>query len=63
MLAKAQEGSPFAAADEDEGEGAEMMAAMMKYMPLRASDGKFTEEMLQGMIQQLNEDQKNPVVK
>jgi len=67
MLARAQEGSPFAAAGEDEGEGAEMMAAMMKYMPLRAlsnfSDGKFTEEMLQGMIQQLNEVQKNPVVK
>lgn len=58
LLAKASQGSPFAGADED-GEGAEMMAAMMRYMPLRAlsnfSGGAFTEDMLQAMIQQLND--------
>lgn len=66
LLMKAQEGSPFAAAAEDQGEFSEMMEAMMKYMPLRAlsnfSDGQFTEEKLQDMIQQLNDVQKNTVV-
>ncbi|WP_394185852.1 glycoside hydrolase family 3 C-terminal domain-containing protein [Metabacillus halosaccharovorans] len=66
LLGKAQEGSPFAAASEDEGEFSDMMEAMMKYMPLRAlsnfSDGNLTEEKLQEMIQQLNDVQKNIVV-
>ncbi|WP_078434863.1 glycoside hydrolase family 3 C-terminal domain-containing protein [Metabacillus halosaccharovorans] len=66
LLGKAQEGSPFAAASEDEGEFSDMMEAMMKYMPLRAlsnfSDGNLTEEKLQEMIQQLNDVQKNTVV-
>ncbi|WP_175638597.1 glycoside hydrolase family 3 C-terminal domain-containing protein [Metabacillus schmidteae] len=66
LLGKAQEGSPFAAATEEEGEFSDMMEAMMKYMPLRAlsnfSDGNLTEEKLQEMIQQLNDVQKNTVV-
>jgi beta-glucosidase len=66
LLVKAQEGSPFAAAAEDQGDFSEMMEAMMKYMPLRAlsnfSDGNFTEEMLQDMIQQLNDVQKKTVL-
>lgn len=63
LLIQAQEGSPFAAAQEEEGDGSEMMAAMMKYMPLRAlsnfSNGAFTEEMLQDMIRKLNEASKS----
>lgn len=59
MLAKMNEGSPLASAAPADGAEAEMMAAMMKYMPLRAmvnfSQGAFTEEMLSGIIQQLNE--------
>lgn len=66
LLVKAQEGSPFAAAVEDQGDFNEMMEAMMKYMPLRAlsnfSNGNFTEEKLQDMIQQLNDVQKKTVV-
>lgn len=58
LLAKMKEGNPFASADLD-GEASEMMAAMMKYMPLRAmanfSQGGLTEEMLTGIIKQLNE--------
>jgi beta-glucosidase len=58
MLAKMNEGNPLASA-ELEGEASEMMAAMMKYMPLRAmanfSQGGLTEEMLTELIQQLNE--------
>ncbi|MDM5336427.1 glycoside hydrolase family 3 C-terminal domain-containing protein [Fictibacillus enclensis] len=58
LLIKAQEGSPFAAAVEDQNDFSEMMEAMMKYLPLRAlsnfSNGNFTEEKLQDMIQQLN---------
>ncbi|WP_338787196.1 glycoside hydrolase family 3 C-terminal domain-containing protein [Metabacillus sp. FJAT-53654] len=65
LLVKAQEGSPFAAAGEEQGDFSEMMEAMMKYMPLRAlsnfSDGNFTEEKLQDMIQQLNDIQKKQV--
>ena len=42
-----------------EGDAAEMMEAMMKYMPLRAmvnfSMGAFTEEMLTKLMDQLNE--------
>lgn len=59
LIMKAQEGSPFVQAKEDEGEFSEMMEAMMKYMPLRAlsnfSNGAFTEEMLQDMIKQIND--------
>jgi beta-glucosidase len=66
LLVKAQEGSPFADAAEDQGDFSEMMEAMMKYMPLRAlsnfSNGNFTEEKLQDMIQQLNDVQKKTVV-
>lgn len=62
LLIKAQTGSPFAEAEENEEDSSEMLAAMMKYMPLRAlsnfSDGNFTEENLQEMIQQLNNVQK-----
>jgi beta-glucosidase len=43
---------------EMDAETAEMMAAMMKYIPLRAianfSQGAFTDEMLDGLIKQLN---------
>lgn len=43
----------------NEGDAAEMMEAMMRYMPLRAmvnfSMGAFTEEMLTDMIQKLND--------
>ncbi|QGQ44900.1 glycoside hydrolase family 3 C-terminal domain-containing protein [Metabacillus sediminilitoris] len=66
LLVKAQEGSPFAAAAEDQGDFNEMMEAMMKYMPLRAlsnfSNGNFTEEKLQDMIKQLNDVQKKTIV-
>jgi beta-glucosidase len=66
LLVKAQEGSPFAAAVEDQGDFNEMMEAMMNYLPLRAlsnfSNGNFTEEKLQDMIQQLNDVQKKTVV-
>ncbi|MFA9455365.1 glycoside hydrolase family 3 C-terminal domain-containing protein [Halalkalibacter sp. AB-rgal2] len=59
MLAEAQKDSPFASAAEEEGDAAEMMAAMMRYMPLRAlsnfSNGQLTEERLQAMISHLNE--------
>ncbi|QIZ08203.1 glycosyl hydrolase [Priestia megaterium] len=58
MLAKMNEGNPLASA-ELEGEASEMMAAMMKYLPLRAmanfSQGGLTDEMLTEIIQQLNE--------
>ncbi|GGE28051.1 glycosyl hydrolase [Pullulanibacillus camelliae] len=57
VLAKLNENTPFVSAAEDE-EGSEMMAAMMKYMPLRAlvgfSQGTITEEQLQEAIDQLN---------
>jgi beta-glucosidase len=61
LLAKANENNPLANADQEDGEASEMMAAMMKYMPLRAlvnfSQGAFTEELLTEIIQQLNEHQ------
>ncbi|MEW9052879.1 MAG: glycoside hydrolase family 3 C-terminal domain-containing protein [Neobacillus sp.] len=45
--------------DEQHGEQPEMIAAMMKYMPLRAlinfSKGALTEETLAGMIQRIND--------
>jgi beta-glucosidase len=66
LLAKANENNPLANADQEDGEASEMMAAMMKYMPLRAlvnfSQGAFTEELLTEMIQQLNEHQENAPV-
>ncbi|MFP7298950.1 glycoside hydrolase family 3 C-terminal domain-containing protein [Neobacillus niacini] len=59
LLAKANENNPlFNMEEEPDAEAAEMMAAMMKYMPLRAmvsfSQGAFTEEMLAEMINVLN---------
>ncbi|MDQ0972462.1 beta-glucosidase [Neobacillus niacini] len=51
--------NPFPDLGANEGDAAEMMEAMMRYMPLRAmlnfSMGAFTEEMLTDMIQILNE--------
>jgi beta-glucosidase len=51
--------NPFPDLGANEGDAAEMMEAMMRYMPLRAmvnfSMGAFTEEMLTDMIQKLNE--------
>lgn len=58
ILAKINENNPVMSAGVGEGEAAEMMAAMMKYMPLRAlvgfSQGAFTETLLQQIIDQLN---------
>nr|WP_138494541.1 glycoside hydrolase family 3 C-terminal domain-containing protein [Paenibacillus pinistramenti] len=58
LLAKANENNPLASLPADGGDASEMMAAMMKYMPLRAlsnfSAGHFTEEMLGKMIEHLN---------
>lgn len=60
LLAKANESNPLInmSKAEENSEAAEMMAAMMQYMPLRAmvnfSQGAFTEEMLGEMIEQLN---------
>ncbi|MEH7491276.1 glycoside hydrolase family 3 C-terminal domain-containing protein [Neobacillus niacini] len=58
MLAKFSEGNPMMNMDEMDPETADMMAAMMKFMPLRAlvnfSQGAFTEEMLLGLIEHLN---------
>ncbi|MFP5106212.1 glycoside hydrolase family 3 C-terminal domain-containing protein [Neobacillus sp. C211] len=50
--------NPFPDLGANEGDAAEMMEAMMKYMPLRAlvnfSMGAFTEEMLTNLMDQLN---------
>jgi beta-glucosidase len=50
--------NPFPDLGANEGDAAEMMKAMMKYMPLRAlvnfSMGAFTEEMLTNLMDQLN---------
>lgn len=58
MLGKINETHPFAQMAGD-GNMSDMLAAMMKYMPLRAlanfSGGTFTEEMLEDMIAKLNE--------
>lgn len=58
ILQKLNEGNPSASASAD-AVPPEMMAAMMKYMPLRAllnfSQGALTEEMLEGIIFHLNE--------
>lgn len=58
LLAKANENNPLFNMEEQDADAAEMMAAMMKYMPLRAmvsfSQGAFTEEMLTEMINVLN---------
>ncbi|NIK79734.1 beta-glucosidase [Paenibacillus castaneae] len=57
LIQKLQEGMGISL--DSEQEGMEMMEAMMKYMPLRAlvsfSQGVFTEEMLNGLLQQLNQ--------
>ncbi|AWB46611.1 glycosyl hydrolase [Paenibacillus sp. CAA11] len=59
LLAKVNENNPLANIPDEDDEAAEMTAAMMKYMPLRAlsnfSAGHFTEQMLTEMIQQLND--------
>lgn len=58
LLAKANEHNPLFNMEEQDADAAEMMAAMMKYMPLRAmvsfSQGAFTEEMLTEMMNHLN---------
>ncbi|WP_370621860.1 fibronectin type III-like domain-contianing protein [Bacillus sp. JCM 19034] len=59
LLAEAQKDSPFGnASSGDDEDAGEMIAAMMKYMPIRAlsnfSNGQLTEEKLQEMIRQLN---------
>ncbi|SFC76645.1 beta-glucosidase [Bacillus sp. 491mf] len=58
LLAKMNEGNPHLNTYPSETTQSEMMIAMMKYMPLRAmvnfSQGAMTEEMLSGIIQQLN---------
>jgi len=58
MLAKFGEQNPLMNSRDVDAETAEMMAAMMKYIPLRAivnfSQGAFTEEMLEGLIKHLN---------
>lgn len=60
LLAEANKNNPLANLAEMDEEGAEMMVAMMNYMPLRAlvnfSQGNFTEEMLGEMINRLNEE-------
>ncbi|MGE8205474.1 glycoside hydrolase family 3 C-terminal domain-containing protein [Heyndrickxia sp. NPDC080065] len=57
LLAKANESNPLNMEDMDP-DAAEMMAAMMKHMPLRAlvnfSQGAFTEEMLSELIAHMN---------
>jgi beta-glucosidase len=61
-LAKANEGSPFAAMAEDS-DGFEMFQAMMRFMPLRAmaafNPERFTEDMLNDLLKQLNETLEN----
>lgn len=57
-LAKVNEGSPFAAMEEDS-DAFEMFQAMMKFMPIRAmvafNPERFTEDMLHALLGQLNE--------
>lgn len=60
MLEKMFAGNPDASANQaSDSVSAEMIAAMVKYMPLRAllnfSQGALTEEMLSGMIHHLNQ--------
>lgn len=56
FMSKASQDNPMFAPIQDQDS---IMAAMMRYMPLRAvmnfGMGKFTEEMLNGLIQKLNE--------
>jgi beta-glucosidase len=58
MLAKANEGSPFATQTEDSDEN-EMLQAMMKFMPLRAlvafNPDNFNDDMLNTLLKQLND--------
>ncbi|TYR80497.1 glycosyl hydrolase [Priestia megaterium] len=59
LLAKAKENNLLANENQEDGEASEMMAAMLRDMPLRTmvsfSKGDFTEEMLTQIIQLLNE--------
>ncbi|WP_221567157.1 glycoside hydrolase family 3 C-terminal domain-containing protein [Alkalihalobacillus sp. TS-13] len=59
LLKEANKNNPLLESAVDSEEQAEMMEAMMKYMPLRAianfSSGSFTEDMLKEMINKLNE--------
>lgn len=58
LIRELTKGSPLFDAGSDHGEGAEMMEAMLKYMPLRAlmnfSGGDITEEKLTEFIKELN---------
>ncbi|WP_078549545.1 glycoside hydrolase family 3 C-terminal domain-containing protein [Litchfieldia alkalitelluris] len=59
LIAGMRNGSTQSSEDMSEGNNPEMMAAMLKYMPLRSlvnfGQGRFTEETLTGIIQQLND--------
>lgn len=58
LLAKSAESNPLLNMAENDDETADMMKAMMKYLPLRAlvsfSQWAFTEEMMDGLIAHLN---------
>ncbi|MFZ3590060.1 glycoside hydrolase family 3 C-terminal domain-containing protein [Bacillus sp. DJP31] len=58
ILARVNENNPLARAALEDNDGSDMMGAMMKYMPLRGlvsfSQGTFTEEFLDDVIQLLN---------
>lgn len=62
LLQEANKNNPLFNMSEGTDEMADMLEAMMKYMPLRAlsnfSGGSFTEKMLKDMIHKLNEAQK-----
>nr|WP_285889351.1 glycoside hydrolase family 3 C-terminal domain-containing protein [Neobacillus niacini] len=58
LISELTKGSPLFAVESNHGEGAEMMEAMLKYMPLRAlmnfSGGDITEDKLTELIKELN---------
>jgi beta-glucosidase len=58
MLSNANESNGIMSAFQDEGN--EMMAAMMKYMPLRAlinfGQGSFSEEMIENLLSEINQE-------
>jgi beta-glucosidase len=58
LISELTNGSPLFDSGSDHGEGAEMMEAMLKYMPLRAlmnfSGGNITEDKLTEIINELN---------
>ncbi|MBM7570576.1 glycoside hydrolase family 3 C-terminal domain-containing protein [Aquibacillus albus] len=66
LLKEANKNNPLMDVADNNEDMAEMMEAMMKYMPLRAlanfSQGHFTEEMLTEMIDKLNQASKEQVV-